>query len=116
MTSSTAGSDAAHEAGLEGQCFLKHPSCSDQFGAVSHGGGVNACICGAGSGQVCTTTSACPNSREVGMLIPTGAGLTGGCYPGCSAGEGSLQNGRCHAGSRGRPREPGCCADIGDGR
>jgi hypothetical protein len=69
---------------LDGECFTQYPNCTSSYGVVSNGGGVNACICGSGSGEVCETSGACPDG-QVCILIPSGDGYTGYCYTGCPA-------------------------------
>jgi hypothetical protein len=70
---------------LDGACFTKYPYCSTgRFGVVANGGGVNACVCGAISNQVCTTTGECPTD-QVCILTPSGGVYVGYCAVGCPA-------------------------------
>lgn len=73
------GACTSEGACLDGECFTQYPNCSGQFGVVANGGGVNACMCGPGTGQPCETTGDC-NSGEVCIIVGTGR-----CYPGCPA-------------------------------
>jgi hypothetical protein len=70
---------------LDGECFTQYPNCTSSYGVVSNGGGVNACICGSGTFDVCETSGQCPDG-QVCILIPNGDdSYTGHCYTGCPA-------------------------------
>jgi len=51
---------------------------------AANGGGVNPCVCSAGSYAVCDTTGACADG-EVCILIFEGSGYVGHCFGGCPA-------------------------------